>query len=227
MKVHCDFCDKDITRQTKILDADGLDTDMCINCFLNGEENQKHSKDNPYHVINKLTFPMFEETWSAEEELLLLEGLEKFGFGNWNDIGEHIGTDKTGEEVMHHYERIYLRTDDFLPPDDVLSKRDKQNNLVVKQMSNKGSRGDEIDMRKKKYGKQGLDKKDLGVGGTASGQQSIGGLTQSKDSNMNASEIIGFMPLRGDFDYEYDNEAELFLAEMEFNGKDLFLNFFE
>jgi hypothetical protein len=26
------------------------------------------------------------------------------------------------------------------------------------------------------------------------------------------------MPLRNDFDVEYDNEAELFLAEMEFNG---------
>lgn len=26
------------------------------------------------------------------------------------------------------------------------------------------------------------------------------------------------MPLRGDFDVEYDNDAELLLAEMEFNG---------
>mmetsp|Transcript_12632 Transcript_12632/g.10807 ORF Transcript_12632/g.10807 Transcript_12632/m.10807 type:complete len:159 (+) Transcript_12632:84-560(+) len=37
---------------------------------------------------------------------------------------------------------------------------------------------------------------------------------------MNISEIVGFMPKRGDFDYEYDNEAELFLAEMEFNDDD-------
>jgi len=26
------------------------------------------------------------------------------------------------------------------------------------------------------------------------------------------------MPLRGDFDVEFDNDAELLLAEMEFNG---------
>lgn len=32
------------------------------------------------------------------------------------------------------------------------------------------------------------------------------------------NEILGYMPLREDFDVEYDNEAELFLAEMEFNG---------
>lgn len=28
------------------------------------------------------------------------------------------------------------------------------------------------------------------------------------------------MPLRGDFDIEYDNDAELLLAEMEFNDDD-------
>lgn len=33
------------------------------------------------------------------------------------------------------------------------------------------------------------------------------------------SEIVGYMPKRGDFDVEYDNDAELLLAEMEFNGK--------
>ena len=27
-------------------------------------------------------------------------------------------------------------------------------------------------------------------------------------------EIVGFMPLRKDFEFEYDNEAELLLAEM-------------
>ena len=32
------------------------------------------------------------------------------------------------------------------------------------------------------------------------------------------------MPLRGDFDVEYDNDAELLLAEMEFNGKELILD---
>jgi transcriptional adapter 2-alpha len=33
------------------------------------------------------------------------------------------------------------------------------------------------------------------------------------------------MPLRGDFDVEYDNDAELLLAEMEFNGKSILLKF--
>jgi len=32
------------------------------------------------------------------------------------------------------------------------------------------------------------------------------------------NDVLGYMPLRGDFDVEFDNEAELFLAEMEFTG---------
>ena len=34
----------------------------------------------------------------------------------------------------------------------------------------------------------------------------------------NRAEITGYMPKRRDFDVEFDNDAELLLAEMEFNG---------
>ncbi len=37
-----------------------------------------------------------------------MEGLEKFGFGNWNDITDHISTNKTKLDVQNHYEHIYL-----------------------------------------------------------------------------------------------------------------------
>jgi transcriptional adapter 2-alpha len=37
-------------------------------------------------------------------------------------------------------------------------------------------------------------------------------------TNDTFNDVLGYMPLREDFDVEYDNDAELFLAEMEFNG---------
>jgi len=40
------------------------------------------------------------------------------------------------------------------------------------------------------------------------------------DKNSIYGEILGYMPLREEFDVEYDNDAELFLAEMEFNADD-------
>lgn len=85
-----------------------------MNCFANGAEFQSHKKDHSYHVINKLNFPLFAENWNADEELLLLEGLEKCGFGNWGDIAEHIATDKTKEDCERHYEEIYLSQKKFL-----------------------------------------------------------------------------------------------------------------
>jgi len=48
------------------------------------------------------------EDWSAEEELLLMEGLERKGFGNWQDIAEMIGPEKTKEEIEKHYDDVYL-----------------------------------------------------------------------------------------------------------------------
>ena len=48
-----------------------------------------------------------------------------------------------------------------------------------------------------------------------------GALNQAKEGSNSASEIVGYMPLRGDFDVEYDNDAELLLAEMEFTGNNI------
>lgn len=79
-----------------------------MNCFAEGFEFNSHKIDEDYHVINKLNYPLLADDWSCEEELLLFEGLERYGFGNWHDIAEHIGTDKTKEDVEKHYEECHL-----------------------------------------------------------------------------------------------------------------------
>lgn len=48
------------------------DTDYCAACFANLDEYPE-----TYRVINKLDFPLFEQDWTADEDLLLFEGLEK------------------------------------------------------------------------------------------------------------------------------------------------------
>lgn len=150
--------------------------------------------------------------------MLLIEGLEKYGFGNWTDISEHIGTDKSPDDVFAHYEKIYIASKDYLPPNEVLSRRDANQNLIIKSTGSRSNKQpEELENRRKKYNKPGTDKKDATLPAQAQNASGLS-LTHSKDSNTNASEIVGYMPLRGDFEYEYDNEAELFLAEMEFNG---------
>ena len=225
-KVHCDFCDKEITKHARIIDPQAPDIDVCMNCFMNARENQRHLKTAPYHVVNKLNFPLFDPNWTAEEELLMLEGLEKSGFGNWNDIAELISSDKTKDDVEKHYETYFLSESNFIPnAGTILTKRDENNCLVYPSSAN-GNKMDiesEAKPKKKALGKnQGLEKRDMANLNQVSQLSKTPSVNFNKDSNTSASEIIGYMPLRGDFDFEFDNEAELLLAEMEFNGN-LFL----
>jgi SWI/SNF related-matrix-associated actin-dependent regulator of chromatin subfamily C len=44
------------------------------------------------------------DSWTHEETLLLLEGLEKYN-DNWNAIAEHVGT-KSKAQCIHHFIRI-------------------------------------------------------------------------------------------------------------------------
>ena len=190
-----------------------------------GRENEKHSRTSDYHVVNKLNFPLFDLNWTAEEELLMLEGLEKCGFGNWNDIAELIGTDKTKDDVEKHYEKYYLAQKKNLPPvNAILTKRDDKNRLVMPPKAHKMDIESEGKSKKKGFNRaQSIDKRDPATITQVSQLSKVPNTVVNKDSNASASEIVGYMPLRGDFDFEFDNEAELLLAELEFNGKRMIL----
>lgn len=45
-------------------------------------------------------------------------------------------------------------------------------------------------------------------------------MSSGLQTGSNPAEIIGYMPKRGDFEVEFDHEAELLLAEMVFNEDD-------
>lgn len=54
-----------------------------------------------------LDYPVLEFDWGADEELKLLEGIERYGMGNWADIAEFMVT-KTLQEVEKHYLTYYI-----------------------------------------------------------------------------------------------------------------------
>eukprot|EP00794_Sanderia_malayensis_P020135 gene20135-22108_t len=47
------------------------------------------------------------EEWSAEEEMLMLDGVEQHGYGNWDDIADHIST-KSADDAKQHYDDVYI-----------------------------------------------------------------------------------------------------------------------
>lgn len=68
-KIQCDDCKRDISKATKMLTKD---RDYCPSCFANQSQFPTE-----YNVINKLDFPLLDQEWTADEELMLFEGLEK------------------------------------------------------------------------------------------------------------------------------------------------------
>jgi transcriptional adapter 2-alpha len=62
---------------------------------------------NCIHEQDILNFPLFEEDWGADEELLLLEGIEMYGLGNWGDVSDHVGT-KAPQQCKEHYFGTYI-----------------------------------------------------------------------------------------------------------------------
>ncbi|XP_074307787.1 transcriptional adapter ADA2-like isoform X2 [Silene latifolia] len=92
------------------------DFDLCIECFSVGAEVHPHKSDHPYRVMDNLSFPLICPDWNADEESLLLEGIEMYGLSNWVEVAEHVGT-KSKSECIDHYNSVYLNSPCFPLPD--------------------------------------------------------------------------------------------------------------
>lgn len=74
-----------------------------------------HRANHAYRIISSHSFPIFSQDWGADEELLLIEGAEMYGLGNWADGAEHVGG-RTKEECYQHYMKTYIESDDWPLP---------------------------------------------------------------------------------------------------------------
>ena len=128
---HCDYCQKDISEIVRIRCAVCKDFDLCLHCFSVGVEIRGHKNDHAYRIIvpsptlfppnvfyqwNTLantqdytSFPLFDEGWGADEELLLLEGIQMHGMGNWTEVADHVAT-KSPDACRDHYITFYLNS---------------------------------------------------------------------------------------------------------------------
>ncbi|PRW56050.1 histone acetyltransferase complex component [Chlorella sorokiniana] len=105
---HCDYCHKDLSSTLRIKCAVCKDFDLCLECFSVGVELNVagHKSSHAYKVVQSLGFPLYHPGWRADEELLLLEGIEIYGLGNWPKVSEHVG--KSLEEVRGHFLATYI-----------------------------------------------------------------------------------------------------------------------
>jgi len=78
--------------------------------------------------VDCLDVPIFSKDWTASEELLLLEGIEKCGAGNWKTIAEYIsstivpkGAERTAKQVEEHYWELYMGVHGYCLPAKTIS----------------------------------------------------------------------------------------------------------
>ncbi|XP_026760676.2 transcriptional adapter 2B isoform X2 [Galleria mellonella] len=107
-KYNCNYCQEEING-IRIRCAECIDFDICLQCFSLGAEIGSHKNDHSYQFMDSGAFGIFlgRNSWSANEEVRLLDAIEQFGFGNWEDIAKHIET-RTPEEAKDEYITRYL-----------------------------------------------------------------------------------------------------------------------
>ncbi|KAK3774968.1 hypothetical protein RRG08_009322 [Elysia crispata] len=79
---------------------------LCSSCFCYGVEFGGHESDHAYSIV-KFDFPLYEASWTAAEEMQLLEAVQEYGLGNWYAISGKMRT-KTMAECEAHYFRCYV-----------------------------------------------------------------------------------------------------------------------
>ncbi|CAD7085198.1 unnamed protein product [Hermetia illucens] len=109
-KYSCTNCQDDIPG-TRVHCAECPSFDLCLQCFASGAEIGPHRSDHAYQFVDNgtgiLTIFRGKNAWSAREELRLLDAIEKYGYGNWEDIRKHIET-RSAEDAKEEYISKYL-----------------------------------------------------------------------------------------------------------------------
>lgn len=182
LRFHCDYCNCDISTTVHVRCAVCSDYDSCLDCFSIGAALKPHSADHAYRLIEFVPDPIYQMGWSVDEEEKLIEGIEIYGVGNWEQVANLIGT-KNEYETKQHFTNVYLQSP-------IAPLPDPQRLLPVEEAPL-------VDAQKE------LDPEALHV------------------MHMHRQDdAAGWMPKREEFTYEWDDDAEDIIGDMEIQKED-------
>ncbi|XP_078440977.1 SWITCH/sucrose nonfermenting 3C [Wolffia australiana] len=106
----CSFCSRPLT-QMHYPSLKEVDVSLCSDCYHDGRFVAGHSSLSfgRAESLTDSSCDMNGESWSDQETLLLLEGVEKFK-DNWNEIADHVGT-KSKAQCLLHFLRLPVEDD--------------------------------------------------------------------------------------------------------------------
>lgn len=226
---HCNYCARDITELVRIKCAECPDFDLCVECFSVGAQLGQHRNTHAYRVMDHLSFPLFHPQWGADEELLLLEAVDAFGIGNWPAIAEYVGNSNTAAACRAHYFATYVDPPCAPEPAATPELQGLDIHELMKRRVQPRRDGKGKDFKRAKTEPEGDGKHEaidapLAASpspdeGPAEGGTSDGAAPSLRQQH-SKQEISGYIPRRDEFDPEYDADAELPIAELEFLSTD-------
>ncbi|AFZ80494.1 hypothetical protein BEWA_033470 [Theileria equi strain WA] len=223
---YCNYCNKSLPLGScRIRCAECSDYDLCIRCACNFMHTETHELSHKYIPIGPNNFELFSEGWTADEELLLLEGISKFGFGNWKQVAEMVNTvsakQKSPYDCESHYNDAYISSVTSPYPDikkirSKLSPENSEQKLF-----------ESFNVMVKSYKRfENPDADDRIISSEASGSHSsyIPPPVDILHSNPNQVKFFqnftGYNIYRDELENEYNNDAEMILKDVEFEPWD-------
>uniref|UniRef100_A0A8C6WF11 Transcriptional adapter n=1 Tax=Neogobius melanostomus TaxID=47308 RepID=A0A8C6WF11_9GOBI len=189
-KKYCVNCLSDVTN-LRLRCTECPDIELCPECFSAGAEISNHRRWHGYQLVDGGRFslwgPEAEGGWTGREEQSLLDAIEQYGFGNWEDMAAHVGPSRTPQEVMEHYVTMYIH-----------------GNL------GKACIPDSIPNR--------VTDHTCPSGGPLS--PSLTTPLPPLDISLPEQQQLGYMPLRDDYEIEYDQDAEKLISALSVNYDD-------
>lgn len=106
----CSTCFKDLSHEVFCCCIRCKGFIQCLECCAHGYCKDDHIRTHPFIVCRQDYHAIFVEDWSAIEEILLLIAIEIAGLGNWSSISQIVKT-KSPDECSTHYYGVYCNDD--------------------------------------------------------------------------------------------------------------------
>ncbi|EJW02548.1 hypothetical protein EDEG_03060 [Edhazardia aedis USNM 41457] len=217
----CDICFTEITKTTHAKCYD-CKLDICIFCFKNNSaiNFQKHTQQHSYNVIH----PMVSDTkWSLFDEIIFYDAVLVYGIGNWKGMSDFYRS-KSQDDIKTlfynlfgiHQEKIDKRRKEFKDYGTKETKDTKDINIkdtninINTNTSNSADTNINITDINNNINKNTNISKITDTDTTK--KRKID--TEPMYSNPNRHEISTYMPLRKDFEIEFENELENTIKEI-------------
>ena len=249
IKLQCCFCSKNLNNSIKVIlepfpkgtkenfnfvKKSFLPFEVsCLKCFIIKAKINNFKKiesqnyfynENPhlytnYHIVCKMTEPIFTDDWTFGDEIKLLGALSHLGVGNWEDISNILGKGKF-ECKAHYHAFYYKKQNDYIPELNNSNPNDK--NGINERKKNKSIENKLIQNIAKKIGyiPYNNDNNQINRSINISRNNSISEHINNNIINQNAYNTLGYWPKRKEFDVEYKNDAEIELMEIDYKEKE-------